>query len=91
MTRLVLVAALVLASASVLAQDMPTFLRNLNRQMGQAQAHYRAGVNIYNRVSVQDRLDYKCAMGDQRACWLHQQQLENADRYMTRHYQGLGR
>jgi hypothetical protein len=62
------------------AQDMQTFLNNLNGQMSSAYNHYRAGVNIYNSVPPWERLDYKCANGDMRACWLHSQQLENAGR-----------
>lgn len=73
------------------AQDMQTFLNNLNRQMAGANQNYRAGVNIYNRVPFYEKLDYKCAHGDARACSLHQQQLNNANDYMARHYQSLGR
>jgi hypothetical protein len=62
---------------------MQTFSFNLNRQMSTAYGHYRASVNIYNSVPVRRRLDYRCADGDMRACWLHQKQLENANRYMT--------
>ena len=75
----------------VKAQDMQTFLNNLNRQMSTANQHYRAGVGIYNSVPYYEKLDYKCAHGDARACWLHQQQLNNANNYMARHYQSLGR
>jgi hypothetical protein len=72
------------------AQDMQTFLNNLNRQVGTAYQHYYAGRNIYDSVPVEQRLDYRCAMGDGQACWLHQQQLNNANAYMARHYRSLG-
>lgn len=72
------------------AQDMPTFLRNLNSQMSTAYGHYRAGVQTYRSVPVQNRLDYKCLHGDKRACYVHQKQLDNANEYMARHYRSLG-
>jgi hypothetical protein len=72
------------------AQDMQTFLFNLNQLTSTAYGHYIAGVNIYNSVPVWQRLDYKCANGDMRACLLHQKQLENAYRYMAYHYRNLG-
>jgi hypothetical protein len=76
---------------AVHAQDMQTFLSNLNRQMSVANQNYRAGVRIYNSVPFYEKLDYKCAHGDTRACGLHQQQLNNANNYMSRLYQSLGR
>jgi hypothetical protein len=82
---------LALGSTEARAQDMQTFLRNLNNQTAIAQGHYRAGLDIYNRVPVQQRLDYKCYMGDMLACWVWQKQIENANRYMARHYRNLGR
>ena len=75
---------------AVQAQDMQTFLSNLNRQMSVANQNYRAGVKIYNNVPFYEKLDYKCAHGDVRACGLHQQQLNNANNYMSRLYQRLG-
>jgi hypothetical protein len=83
--------ALLFGGAEGKAQDMQTFLNNLNRQMSSANQHYRAGIAIYNSVPYYKKLDYKCAHGDARACSLHQQQLNNANNYMARHYQSLGR
>src|SRR4051812_25919570 len=59
--------------------------------MSTAQGHYRAGVETYNSVPMERRLDYRCNMGDMRPCYVRQQQLNNANEYMACHYRSLGR
>lgn len=88
---LIAAVALVCLTGSANAQsNMPQFQHWLNGQMSQAMRNYHEGVRIYNSVPRNQRLDYKCAHGDRRACWLHQQQLNNANRYMSQHYRNLG-
>ena len=93
MTRLAVVAVIALMcvwGGESRAQSMPQFQYWLNGQMQQAYRHYNEGVRTYRSVPPQRRLDYKCAHGDQRACYVHQKQLDNANEYMRRHYRNLG-